>query len=74
MTDEILEIINEDDEFFNYPSYSDQKAQRCLAFQCLAKAADGIIDTEIKNLALSMLTAMIQITADKPIRGLKPVD
>ena len=74
MTDEILEIINEDDEFFNYPAYSDQKAQRCLAFQCLAKAADDIKDTEIKNLALSMLTVMIQITTDKPIRGLKPVD
>ena len=65
MTDEILEIINEDDEFFNYPSYSDQKAQRCLAFQCLAKAADGIKDTEIKNLALRR-------TSKKNRRGTMP--
>jgi hypothetical protein len=73
MTEEIIEILD-DEDLINYPSYSDPKAQRCLAFQCLAEKADSFKDEEIKKLALSMLTVMIQVTADKPIRGLKAVE
>jgi hypothetical protein len=74
MSDEeqIVEVL--DDSLFSFPSYSDPKAQRCLAFQCLAEKADKIVDEDIKRLALQMLTAMIQVTADKPIRGLKAVE
>ena len=72
MTEEIIELV--DEESFVFPSYSDPKAQRCLAFQCLAEKADKINNEEIKKLAVQMLTAMIQVTADKPIRGLKAVE
>lgn len=73
MDEELIDILEAED-VVQYPSYSDPKAQRCLAFQCLAEKADKIVDEDVKKLALQMLTAMIQITADKPIRGLKAVE